>query len=68
MDVVTRRLMLLAACAGVIIGAFTTQVQRRRRRDIRTHKANLHEWENEGGNLSPSSSATSAQPSGPAVE
>ena len=65
MDVVTRRLILLAACAGVIIGAFTAQGSRKRRRDIQTHKANLHEWENEGGNVAPS---TGAQLTGPAVE
>ena len=64
MDVVTRRLVLLAACAGMIIGAFSAQVRRVRRRDMQTHKANLHEWENEGGNLAP----PKAQPPVPAVE
>ena len=56
MDVVTRRAIFLAACAGVIIGAFAAQVSRKRKGEQQAHRADLHEWENEGGNLAPSSS------------
>jgi hypothetical protein len=64
MDVVTRRAIFLAACAGVIIGAFTAQVGRRRKSERRAHKADLHEWENEGGNVAPSTNGP-ASPSTP---
>jgi hypothetical protein len=62
MDVVTRRAIFLAACAGVIIGAFMAQVSRKRKSEKHAHKADLHEWENEGGNLAPST-ADPATPS-----
>ena len=55
MNVVARRAIFLAACAGVIIGTFMAQVSRKRRGEKQAHKADLHEWENEGGNLAPSS-------------
>ncbi len=56
MDVVARRAIFLAACAGVIIGAFAAQVARKRERERQAHKADLHEWENEGGTPAPSAS------------
>jgi hypothetical protein len=33
--------------------AFASRLRRRRRDDKQAHKAELHKWENEGGNLRP---------------
>ena len=56
MNVVARRAIFLAACAGVIIGTFMAQVGRKRESEKQAQKADLHEWENEGGTPAPSSS------------
>jgi hypothetical protein len=45
----------LAACGGA---AFASLLRRKRHNEKQPHKAKLHEWENEGGNLAPSPEAT----------
>ena len=50
MSIVTRWPILLAACGGA---AFATLLQSKRHKEKQAHKAELHEWENEGGNLAP---------------
>ena len=62
MEVITRRAIFLAACAGMIVGALTAQVGRKRKNERRAHKVDRHEWENGGGNLAPSAT-TSTTPS-----
>jgi hypothetical protein len=46
--------LVLTFCAGA---AYVLQLGRKRRlharHEHRAHKASLHEWENEGGNLAP---------------
>jgi hypothetical protein len=49
--------MLLTACAGA---AFATLLRSKRYKEKQAHKAELHEWENEGGNLAPSPKASDA--------
>jgi hypothetical protein len=48
MTINPRWIWMLAACGA--IAALTAQVRRKREIEHQ-HKANLHEWENEGGNL-----------------
>jgi hypothetical protein len=55
MTINNRWIWMLAACGAV--AAFTAQVRRKREVETRTHKADLREWENEGGNLAPASGA-----------
>ena len=45
---------LCTACEG----AFASLLRRKRLNDGQAHKAKPHEWENEGGDLAPSSEAT----------
>ena len=45
-------ILLLAAC-----GAVAAWMRRERRTEKQAHKAVLHEWENEGGNLARSPEA-----------
>ena len=53
----TGRILLLAACGAVAASAFAASTQRKRHTEKQAHKAVLHEWENEGGNLPPSPQA-----------
>jgi hypothetical protein len=50
---------MLAACGA--IAALTAQVRRKREIEQLVHKANLHEWENEGGNLAPAPSPAASR-------
>ena len=45
---------LLAACGGA---AFPALLRSKRYKEKQAHKAELHEWENEGGNLAPAPEA-----------
>lgn len=54
MTINSRWIWMLAACGA--IAALTAQVRRKREIEHLVHKANLHEWENEGGNLAPAPS------------
>jgi len=49
----TAWILLLAACGAAAAAAFTVWTRRERRTERQAHKAVLHEWENEGGNLAP---------------
>lgn len=53
MSIVTRWPMLLAASLGAAFAALL----RKRYREKQAHKAELNEWENEGGNLAPAPEA-----------
>jgi hypothetical protein len=53
----TGRILLLAACGALAASAFATSTRRKRHTEKHEHKAVLHEWENEGGNLAPSAQA-----------
>jgi hypothetical protein len=57
MSIVTRWPTLLGASLGA---AFPALLRSKRYREKQVHKAELHEWENEGGNLVPSSKASDA--------
>ena len=46
---------LFAACGGA---AFASLLRRKGHNEKQAHKAELHEWENEGGNLAPSPEET----------
>jgi len=48
MSIVTRWRMLLVACGGA-----ATLLRSKRYKEKQAHKAELHEWENEGGILAP---------------
>lgn len=54
MRIVTRWPMFLAACGSI---TFPTLLGSKRHKEKLAHKAELHEWENEGGNLAPASDA-----------
>ena len=56
----TGRILLLAACGAVAANAFATWAHRKRHTEKQAHKAVLHEWENEGGNLAPPPQAADA--------
>lgn len=46
--------VLLAAFSGAAFAlALSTRRKGKRRAERKAHKADLHEWENEGGNLAP---------------
>jgi hypothetical protein len=47
--------MLLAACG---VAAFASLLRRKSHSEKQAHKADLREWENEGGNLAPSPEAS----------
>jgi len=49
--------MLLAACSSATLA---TRPRSKCYKDKQAHKADLHEWENEGGNLAPSPKASDA--------
>jgi hypothetical protein len=51
MNTNTRWTMLFAAVGGV---AFASWLRRKLHGEKQAHKAELQEWENEGGNLAPS--------------
>ena len=55
MNIDIRWAKLFAACRGA---AFASLLRRKRHNEKQAHKAELHEWENEGGNLAPSPEAT----------
>ena len=55
MNIDIRWVKSLAVCGGTI---FASQLRRKRHNDKQAHKAELHEWENEGGNPAPSPEAT----------
>jgi len=55
MNIAIRWTKLFDACGGA---AFASRLWRKRHNEKRAHKAELHEWENEGGNLAPSSEET----------
>jgi hypothetical protein len=46
---------LFVACGGA---AFASLLRRKRHNEKQAHKAELHEWENERGNLAPYPEAT----------
>ncbi len=46
---------LFAACGGA---AFASLLRRKRHNEKQAHKAELHEWEDDGSNLAPSPEAT----------
>jgi hypothetical protein len=55
MNIDIRWAKLFAACGGA---AFASLLWRKRHNEKQAHKAELHELENEGGNLAPSPEAT----------
>ena len=57
MNIDIRWAKLFAACGGA---AFASLLRGKRHNGKRAHKAELHEWENEGGNLAPSPEATAS--------
>jgi hypothetical protein len=56
MTINTLWILLLAGCGAAAV-AFSVQMRRKRHDEKQAHKADLHEWENEGGNLAPSPEA-----------
>ncbi len=46
-------ILFLTACGAAAANAFATWTHRKRHTEKQAHKAVLHEWENEGGNLAP---------------
>jgi len=55
MKISTRWAVLLAACGAA---AFVSWLERKRHNEKQALKADLHEWENEGGNLASPPKAT----------
>jgi hypothetical protein len=55
MNIDSRWAKLFAACGGA---AFASRLRRKGRNEKQTHKTELHDWENEGGNLAPSPEET----------
>jgi len=53
MNIYIRWAKLFAACGGA-----ASLLRRKRHNEKQAHKAELHEWENEGGNLAPSPEET----------
>lgn len=51
-------IVLLAACGGAAFASLLRS-KRHKEKQAQAHKAQLHEWENEGGNLAPSPTASS---------
>lgn len=51
MAIGNRWIWMLAACGAIV--ALTSQVRRRREIEKLGHKAELREWENEGGTIAP---------------
>ena len=50
MNIDARCARLFAACGGAVAAL---RLRRKHGNDKQAHKAELHEWENEGGNLAP---------------
>jgi len=55
MNIGSRWAKLFAACGGA---AFASRLRRTGRNEKQAHKTELHDWENEGGNLAPSPEQT----------
>ena len=55
MNIDIRWVKLFAACGGA---TFASLLRRKRHNEKQARKAELHEWENEGGNPAPSPEAT----------
>ena len=55
MNIDIRWAKLFAACGGA---AFASRLRRKHHNEKQAHKTELHDWENEGGNLAPSPEAT----------
>ena len=55
MNIDIRWAKLFAAWGGA---AFGSRLQRKRHNERQAYKTELHDWENEGGNLAPSPEAT----------
>jgi len=55
MNIDIRWAKLFAACGGA---AFASLLRRKGHNEKQAHKAELHEWKNEGGDLTPSPEAT----------
>jgi hypothetical protein len=54
MSVDKRWTVMLAACGGAALAlAFSSRRKHKRGVERKAQKADLHEWENEGGNLAP---------------
>ena len=54
MNIDKRWTALLAACGGAALAlALSSRRTHKRRVEKKAHKADLHEWENEGGTLAP---------------
>jgi hypothetical protein len=52
MNIDIRWAKLFATCGG---GAFASRLRHKRHNDKQAYETELHDWENEGGNLAPSS-------------
>jgi hypothetical protein len=50
MNIANRWIVLFAACGGAAVASLLWS---KRHNEKQAHKAELHEWENEGGNLAP---------------
>ena len=65
MNGITRWTLLLAAGTGAALGCMLAQSQGRDRRHRKVlHKAAVHDWEGEGGNLAPAPATSPAPPAG----
>jgi hypothetical protein len=54
MNIDARCATLFAACGGAVSAL---RLRRKHHNEKQAHKAELHEWENEGGNLAPAPEA-----------
>ena len=59
MNLDSRWVLLVAACGGLALAFW---LRSNRPAANAAHKAELHEWENEGGNLAPSAHAAEPAP------
>ena len=55
MNIFSRCATLFAACGGA---AFVSRLLPKRHKEKQAHKAELQDWENEGGTLAPSADAS----------
>ena len=63
MSIDNRWTVLLAACGGAAVAlALSTRRRHRRHAEKRAYKADVHEWENEGGNLAPPATLSDSTP------
>jgi len=58
MNIHRRWVMLFAACGGA---AFASWLRRKNGNEKKAQTADLHDWENEGGNLEPSPEASDSR-------